>query len=178
MGGPLSVTLSDIHIIPMETDVLVPIRPIFHNWYIDDIYNRRQKNTSDVLYDALNNYHPKIKLTIEPNPQRLLDTEITHINGSIERWIHRKKRKLTIPWTANIPTLRQLYCPKQISSHFKVESAGYPKGFVNTVIWKLNAFKENRKSDFTVAFWRKEERYLCTKFSKFIKVSVHVANVI
>ena len=54
MGGPLSVTLSDIHIIPMETDVLVPIRPIFHNWYIDDIYNRRQKNTSDVLYDALN----------------------------------------------------------------------------------------------------------------------------
>ena len=72
MGGPLSVTLSDIHIIPMETDVLVPIRPIFHNWYIDDIYNRRQKNTSDVLYDALNNYHPKIKLTIEPNLQRLL----------------------------------------------------------------------------------------------------------
>ena len=30
MGGPLSVTLSDIHMIRMETDVVVPIRPIFY----------------------------------------------------------------------------------------------------------------------------------------------------
>ena len=70
MGGPLSVPLSDIHMIRMETDVVVPIRPIFYKRYIDYIHNRRQKNTSDVLYDALNNYHPKIKLTIETNPQR------------------------------------------------------------------------------------------------------------
>ena len=84
MGGPLSVTLSDIHMIRMETDVVVPIRPIFYKRYVDDIYNRRQKNTCDVLYNAINNYHPKIKLTIETNPQRFLDTEITHINGTIE----------------------------------------------------------------------------------------------
>ena len=31
MGVPLSVTLTDIHMIRMETDVLVPIRPIFLN---------------------------------------------------------------------------------------------------------------------------------------------------
>ena len=37
MGGPLSVTLSDIHMIRMETDVVVPIRPIFYKRYIDDI---------------------------------------------------------------------------------------------------------------------------------------------
>ena len=30
IGGPLSVTLSDIHMIRMETDVVVPIRPIFY----------------------------------------------------------------------------------------------------------------------------------------------------
>ena len=30
MGGPLSVTLSDIHMIRMETDAVVPIRPIFY----------------------------------------------------------------------------------------------------------------------------------------------------
>ena len=70
----------------METGVLVPIRPVFHKGYIDNIYSCCQKNTSHVLYEALNNYHPKIKLTIETNPQRFLDTEITHINGSIERW--------------------------------------------------------------------------------------------
>ena len=103
MGGPLSVTLSDIHMIQMETDIVVPMRPIFYKRYIDDIYNRRQKNTSDVLYDALNNYHPQIKLTIETNPQRFLDTEIIHINGTIETKIHRKKTKLPIPWTSNIP---------------------------------------------------------------------------
>ena len=94
MGGPLSVTLSDIHMIRMETDVVLPIRPIFYKRYIDGIYNRRQKNTSDVLYDALNNYHPKIKLTIETNPQRFLDTEIIHINGTIEtqkRYTGRKQ---------------------------------------------------------------------------------------
>ena len=103
MGGPLSVTLSDIHMIRMETDVVVPIRPIFYKRYVDDIYNRRQKNTRDVLYNAINNYHPKIKLTIETNPQRFLDREITHIHGTIETRVHRKKTKLPIPWTSNIP---------------------------------------------------------------------------
>ena len=45
----------------MEIEVVVPIRPTFYKRYIDDKHNHRQKNTSDVLYDALNNYHPKIK---------------------------------------------------------------------------------------------------------------------
>ena len=56
-----------------------------------------------MLYDALNNYHAKIKLTIETNSQRLLDTEIIHINGTIETKVQRKKTKLPIPWTSNIP---------------------------------------------------------------------------
>ena len=41
MGGPLSVNLADIHMIRMETDMVVPIRPIFYKQYMDDIYNRR-----------------------------------------------------------------------------------------------------------------------------------------
>ena len=148
----------------METDVVVPIRPIFYKRYVDDIYNRRQKNTSDVLYDALNNYHPKIKLTIETNPQRFLDTEITHINGTIETRVHRKKRKLPIPWTSNIPKRykrnsikTELYRAKRISSNFtneitvirnKFESAGYPKRFVNSIIREFNVVKENEENDF------------------------------
>ena len=103
MGGPLSVTLSDIHMIRMETDVVVRIRSIFYKLYVDDIYNRHQKNTSDVLYDALNNYHPQMKLTIETKQKRFLDTEIIHINGTIETRVHRRKTKLLIPWTSNIP---------------------------------------------------------------------------
>ena len=129
MGGPLPVTLSDVHMIRMKTDVVLPIRPIFYRRYVDDIYNRCQINTRDVLYDALNNYHPKIKLTIETNPQKFLDTEITYINGTIETRVHRKKTKLPIPWTSNIPKRykrnssikTKLYRAKRISSNFTSE---------------------------------------------------------
>ena len=75
MGSPLFVTLADIHMIRMETDVVVPIRQIFHKHFVDDIYNRRQKNTVDKLCDGLNNYYPEVKLTIETNPLRFLDIE-------------------------------------------------------------------------------------------------------
>ena len=86
MEGPLSVTHS--------------IR--YYKRYVDDIFYRRQKNTSDVLNDALNNYHPKIKLTIETNPQRFLDTVITHINGTIETRVpFTDTVQLPIPWTSN-----------------------------------------------------------------------------
>ena len=45
-----------------------------------------------MLYDTLSNYHPKIKLTTDTNPQRFLDTKITHINGTIETRVHYKKK--------------------------------------------------------------------------------------
>ena len=74
MGGQLSVTLADIHMVRIDTNIVVPIRPIFYKRYVDDVYNRRQKNTVDKLYNGLNNYHPKVKLTIETNPLRCLNT--------------------------------------------------------------------------------------------------------
>ena len=133
-----------------------------------------------MLYNAINNYHPKIKLTIETNPQRLLDTEITHINGTIETRVHRKKTKLPIPWTSNIPKRykrnsikTELYRAKRISSNFtsevtvirnKFESAGYPKRFVNSIIREFNAVKENNESDFIIPPWLfegKEESCSC-----------------
>ena len=76
-----------------------------------------------------------------------MDTEITHINGTIETWVHRKKTKFLIPWTSNVPKRysikTELYRATQISSNFtsevtvirnKFESAGYPKRFVNSMI--------------------------------------------
>ena len=179
MGGPLSATLSDIHMIRMETDVVVAIRPIFYKRYVDDIYNRRQENTCDALYNAINNYHPKIKLTIETNPQRFLDTEITHINGTIETRVHRKKTKLPIPWTSNIPKRymrnsikTELYRAKRISSIFtsevtvirnKFESAGYPKRFVNSIIREFNAVKRTRRviSSYHLGFLKERRKFSC-----------------
>ena len=45
MGGPLSVTFSDIY--------------IFYRRFVDDIYSRR-KLGDNVLFDRLNSYHPNI----------------------------------------------------------------------------------------------------------------------
>ena len=125
MSGPLSATLEDIHMIRMETDVVVPIRPMFYKRFVVDIYNRRQKNTVNKLCDGLNNYRPKVKLTIETNPLRFLDIETIHNNGMIETRINRKKTKFPTPWTSNITkrdkrnTIKaELHRAKRISSNF------------------------------------------------------------
>ena len=96
-----------------------------------------------------------------------MDTEILHINGTIETRVHRKKTKLPIPWTSNISkrykrnsTKTELYCAKQILSNFtsevtviknKFESAGYPRSFVNIIIREFNAVKENNENDFIIS---------------------------
>ena len=62
MGDPLSITLADIHMIRMETDVVITISPTFYKRYVDDIYKRLQKNNVDKLYDGCNKHHPRVKL--------------------------------------------------------------------------------------------------------------------
>ena len=42
IGGPLSVTLSDICMKKMENDIVVPTT-VFYCTFVDDIYNRRKK---------------------------------------------------------------------------------------------------------------------------------------
>ena len=68
MGGLLSVTLSDIWMVKMEINIVIPHRPIFYERYVDVIINHRKNHEEDLLFMQLNNYHPKIKLTIEINP--------------------------------------------------------------------------------------------------------------
>ena len=75
-AGPLSVTFSDIFMIKMENDIVIPMKPIFYCRYVDDIYTRRKKNIEDSLFKALNSYHKNIKLTIEINPIKFLDTHL------------------------------------------------------------------------------------------------------
>ena len=80
MGGPLSVTFSDIYMVKMENDVVAPSKHIFYHRFVDDIYSR-WKLGDNLLFDQLNNYHPNIKLTIELNPSKFLDTKLSNING-------------------------------------------------------------------------------------------------
>ena len=169
MGGPLPVTLADIHMIRTEKDIVTPLKPIFYKRFVDDIYTRRKKGIHDKLYERLNNYHPNIKLTIEINPNKFLDTEIIENKGVIETKVYRKTTKLPVPWASNISKRYKrntintdLYRAKRIATNLDNElviikrkflAADYPHRFINSVI---NTFieKENKK----------EEEYLIPQF--------------
>ena len=74
MGGPISVVFADIYMCKMEDDVVAPLKLIFYKRYVDDTYVRKKKNTTDKLFENFNIYHDNIKLTIEENPTKFLDT--------------------------------------------------------------------------------------------------------
>ena len=99
MGGPISVVLSDIYLCKMEEDIVTPLKPLFYKRYVDDTYVRRKKNETDELYNALNSYHQNIKLTLELNPTKFLDTKIIRSNGKITTQVYNKMKKLPVHWT-------------------------------------------------------------------------------
>ena len=150
MGGPLSVTLADIHMIRTENDVIKPLKPFFYKRYVDDIYSHRKKNCIDQLYYELNNYHPNINLIISINPKKFLDTQVITKNEKIETAVYRKSIKLPVPWSSNIPKRYKrnainadLHRLKTISTNFDKEiyrirkkflAADYPQEFVESVI--------------------------------------------
>ena len=43
----------------------------------------RKKNDADKLFQKLNSYNENIKLTLEVNPTKFLDTELVRENGEI-----------------------------------------------------------------------------------------------
>ena len=98
VGWPLTVTFSDIYMIKMGNDV-IPSKPIFYPRFADDIYSRL-KLGDNVFFDQLNNYHPNIKLTIEVNSSKLLDTKLTNINGTSKFNVYQKKTKLPSTWAS------------------------------------------------------------------------------
>ena len=61
--------------------------------------NGRKKNQEDLLFNDLNNYHQNIKLTLELNPKRYLDTNFE--NGILITSVHRQETKLPTPWNSN-----------------------------------------------------------------------------
>ena len=150
MGGPLSVTLSDIHMTRCENEVVRPLAPVFYRRYVDDIFNRRKRNTNDEIFDQLNQYHNNINLTIEKSPKMFLDTGLELRNGKYETKVYRKETKMPIHWNSKAPkqykrnaVLGDLHRAKRISTDFeneieiiryKYKNAQYPYRFVASII--------------------------------------------
>ena len=74
--------------VKMENEVVRPLKPKFYRRYVDDIYNRRRKDEFDKVFYELNNYHQNIKLTIELNPSKFLDTELICKEGNYSTKVH------------------------------------------------------------------------------------------
>ena len=168
MGGPLSVTLSDIFMVKMENDIVVPTKPKLFKRYVDDIINKRRKDVADSLFESLNNYHPNINLTIEIKPTKFLDTKIIYGNTGLRTEVYRKETKLPVPWNSEIPKkykrnviTADLHRAKRISSNFnseivkikqKFSNAGYPQRF----IWSnINNFtnKSLEETEYIIPPW-------------------------
>ncbi|XP_066923867.1 uncharacterized protein [Clytia hemisphaerica] len=103
MGGPLSVTLANIFLTKMETEIVKSIKPPFYKRYVDDIITRRKINEPDYLLQSMNNYHRNIRFTIETQPTKFLDTDIILINGQVITSVHRKQNKHPTHWSSKIP---------------------------------------------------------------------------
>ena len=127
MGGPLSVTFSDIYKVKMKNDALIPSNTIFYHRFVYSIYSRR-KLGDNALFDQLNSYHPYIKLAKKVILSKFLNTKFTNINGTYKFNVFWKITKLPSPWTSK--TLKQykrntvngdLHRSKRISSNFDEE---------------------------------------------------------
>ena len=78
----------------MENDIVIPTKSIFYRRDVDDIYNRRKKNVEDSLFKALNSYHKNIKLTIQINPTKFLDTNLHSKDGIYVTKLYRRQTKI------------------------------------------------------------------------------------
>ena len=63
-----------------------------------------EKKEQDSLFEKLNHYHPKIKLTIEKNLMTFLDTKITRHGYGIKTNVYNNPKKLPGHWSSKIPT--------------------------------------------------------------------------
>ena len=184
MGGTLSVTLSECFMNKMERDIVLPLKPKFYRRFVDDTYRRRKKNEPDELFSKMNSYHPNIKLTIEINPSKFLDTKITRNKNEIKCFSHHKDNKLPFHWKSAVPRnykknviVGDLHRANKISSDLEKEisiikakylKAGYPNEFIDSIINDFHQtkedflippslFEERKEISFQVPFCKRNE---------------------
>ena len=170
MGGPMSVVFSDIYVCKMEKDVVIPAKPIFYKRYVDDTYVRRKKHETDKLVLDLNKYPENIKLTLETNPDKFLDTEIIRTDQGIKTQVYNKAKKFLVHWSSKFSfkykrntITSELHRAKRIVSDFDKETkrirsiytdAGYPKYVIENTFKNFN----KKKDELLIPPWLFDER--------------------
>ena len=86
----------------MGFDIVKPLKPKLYKCYVDYIFSKRIKNQPDKLFEKLNNYHPNIKLTIDVNPTKFVNTGIMIKNGIIEISVVVKEYKIPNHWSSAV----------------------------------------------------------------------------
>ena len=76
--------------------------PLFYKHFVDDVINRRKKNTPHSLLTLLSSYHPNINFAVEVNLSKFLDTNIKIGNGKAETFVYRKPNLMPAHWTFKV----------------------------------------------------------------------------
>ena len=162
MGGPLSLTLSNIHMTGIKNNVVKLVKTSFYRRFVDDIRSRRARKKHNTIFENLNKYHPKINLTIEVNPCKFPDTKITNNKGNITAEVLCKTSKLPVHWSPRVlkwykwnAVKGDFHRSKRISSTFEMEIINNNK----TQIWK---------SCLSTKSFQKNFKKILNKFSKFL----------
>ena len=91
------------------------------------------------MFKKLNNYHPKIKLAIEINPPKFLDTEIIILNNEVITSV----QNLNFPSITNVTlylfnfTLLKRH-PRIFKKKLKILKKNFPLRFINSVVVQFN----------------------------------------
>ena len=111
-----------------------------------------------MLFEKLNFHNENIKLTLEVNLTKFLDTELVTENGEITMQVFSKSTKLPVHWSSKIPVrykrnaiTEELNQAKRIASDFnkelkrirkKYQNAGFSLKFINETICNFESGKE------------------------------------
>ena len=111
-----------------------------------------------MLFEKLNFHNENIKLTLEVNLTKFLDTELVTENGEITMQVFSKSTKLPVHWSSKIPVrykrnavTEELNRAKRIASDFneelnrirqKYQNAGLSLKFINETICNFEIGKE------------------------------------
>ena len=146
----------------------------------------RQKLGEYILLDWLNNYYLNIKLTIELNPSKFLDTKLRNISGAYKL---NDFKNLPSPWTSNTPKRYEiwyeinmingdLHLSKRILANFEKEISQIKEKFMRAdcLLYFINSmvseFQKGKEcGDVTsIQFQFHQVHQVCLKPFIFIKI--------